>query len=92
MTALRILICVLALACCRCGPECAPLATRCVDNAAEVCNSAGEWQVTLDCDDLPPGEWECCWQPGIPGEPLSEGHTCLTVAECSAIAADGGVE
>ena len=87
MGRIGVLVLVSTLAC-GCIAECEPLDTRCDGNAAQICNSAGEWMTTMDCDALSPGEWSCCWQPGVPGEPLSEGHTCLTVDECAET--DGG--
>jgi hypothetical protein len=32
--------------------ECTKLATRCLDNQAQLCNTRGKWEVVMDCTKL----------------------------------------
>ena len=71
------LICVaaLALSCPGGAAVCEQLQTRCLDNAAQVCNSHGQWESVMDCDDVEGRDtsWLC-------GEDEGE-HTCLPYEE-----------
>lgn len=40
--------------------DCRPSATRCSDEAVEVCDGDGRWTEAQDCLAVLPGEWACC--------------------------------
>lgn len=57
---MRWMVMVLACAFLACE-ECSPEQTRCVGNAAEICNSNGQWEPLADCNEISGGGiWSCC--------------------------------
>ena len=58
-------------------PVCDPEDTRCSDLNAQVCNSHGEWETVMNCQEVTPeGEdsFVCCAFEG--------NHTCLPAILC----------
>lgn len=77
-----------------CEPDgCEPAATRCYNNAAEICGSDQNWNVNLDCDEVggDTQDWVCCWIEADPDLEIPAGHGCLPGRECPA-ATDGGTD
>ena len=50
---------------------CEPLMQRCLNNSAQLCNSAGRWNTVMDCSTVKPKEkqWTCT--------KVKKVHTCL---------------
>lgn len=49
-----------------CGDQCETEVTRCSENAVEICNADGDWDVVMECDDVwsaDGAEWQCCIDP-----------------------------
>lgn len=69
-----------------CGPACTAAEVRCADNAVEVCDANGEWEVAMNCDDVSSAEcavWMCC--PACDGGPA-----CLPAHQCEDDQLDDG--
>ncbi|RJS14139.1 hypothetical protein DRW03_35445 [Corallococcus sp. H22C18031201] len=77
------------LAHCKAPDGCAPMATRCAGNTAEICNADGSWQVLADCDAVSNNigaTFTCTYV----NEAEAAGYTCMP-ADLDAGTAEGGV-
>ena len=63
-----------------CVPVCTSMQTRCNGPYVEICDSGGQWQRVMTCDDVSGGDepWVCC------ATEIDGGmeHTCLPESEC----------
>ncbi|MCP3104515.1 hypothetical protein LZ198_37200 [Myxococcus sp. K15C18031901] len=64
---------------CRAPDGCAPVATRCAGNVAEICNADGNWQVAADCDTVSEHS-HAVFTCTFVSEDGVTGHTCVPAA------------
>lgn len=74
---MRLMMLILGLTLTGCPAVCESLQSRCAHNVVEVCDSHGQWQPIMNCDEIgsqsfiDPVVWSCGYE--------SDSHTCVEV-------------